>query len=257
MPHSLTRHKIIEAIRAKLEQNPSVLAMWLEGADANDTVDEYSDIDLSCSVEMGMLDEVTQEARNALSRLDNLDLDASHKASENRGHTVFHLEGSSRFLLIDFAVYVGIGSQFIKEDDLEKPAVLFDRRKVITYMGQDEALAKSQSSKRLEHLVDVVSQSSRIEKCTKRNNFLEAIGYYHRWLLTPLVEVLRMCHSPLHPDYHIVHISRHLPESVLSRLENLYKVDSVKEIEEKIRDAKSWFHETAVELQIIDSKNGK
>jgi hypothetical protein len=222
--------------------------MWLEGADATDTVDEYSDIDLSCSVEMGALDEVIQEARDSLRELGTLDLDASQTASENRRHNVFHLEATSRFLLIDFAAYVGIGSQFIEEDILEKPSVLFDRGKVITYMGQEEALAKLQDRKRLEHLVNVVSQSCRIEKYIKRNNFLEALGYYHRWLLTPLVEVLRMLHSPLHPDYHIVHISRHLPATALSRLENLYKATSVEEIEKESREARDWFQETASQL---------
>lgn len=82
----------------------------------------------------------------------------------------------------------------------------------------------------------------------KRAEFLEAFGYYQHWLLTPLVEVLRMQYTPLHPDYFIVHISRHLPSHVLRRLEVLFQVNSVVEIARKSKDARTFFEETVAAL---------
>jgi len=42
----LLRNSIIQRLHAKLEPLPFIHALWLEGADANGHVDEYSDIDL-------------------------------------------------------------------------------------------------------------------------------------------------------------------------------------------------------------------
>lgn len=53
-----TRECIITTLADRLQQDSRVLAVWLEGADATQRVDEYSDIDLCCSVESGGLAEI-------------------------------------------------------------------------------------------------------------------------------------------------------------------------------------------------------
>ena len=40
---NIARDEIISALRERLAPNQKILAMWLEGADATHTVDEYSD----------------------------------------------------------------------------------------------------------------------------------------------------------------------------------------------------------------------
>ncbi len=57
-----------------------------------------------------------------------------------------------------------------------------------------------------------------------------------------------MRYTPHHPDYYIVHISRHLPTDVLRRLEDLFKVCSLADIETKSREARAFFEETAAFL---------
>lgn len=52
-----------------------MLALWLEGADANATVDEYSDLDLCCAVTPGYMDEIEELTRDVLSSFDVLDQD--------------------------------------------------------------------------------------------------------------------------------------------------------------------------------------
>jgi predicted nucleotidyltransferase len=47
------RQEILAYLQAKLEPHPHVHALWLEGADARNKVDEYSDIDLWLDVEDG------------------------------------------------------------------------------------------------------------------------------------------------------------------------------------------------------------
>ena len=161
-------------------------------------------------------------------------------------HTVFHLAGTSEYLLIDFVAYpLGRGSQYTAGDEIEKPRVLFDRGGVIHFNAPDPVRTARDNARRLQQQRDMVAQYSRLVKYFRRGDFLEAFGYYHKWLLQPLIEVLRLRYTPLHPDYYIVHISRHLPPEVLHRLEALFQVQSVEEMEAKSRAALQFFEETA------------
>jgi hypothetical protein len=248
METKITRDTIISTLFEQLELNPKVLALWLEGADATNWVDEYSDLDICCSVEAGAIAQVAGQAQQALASLGSLDL--IHQLNEEKDfhHLVFHLAGTSDYLLIDFVIFVARGSQFVAGDEIEKPLVLFDRANIIRYLPGEEYLASLGTPQRLQALKETVAQYSRLEKYLKRGQFLEAWGYYHKWLLTPLIELLRMKYTPHHPDYFIVHISRHLPADVLARLEDLFKINSVTEIEAKSREALAFFEETAAGL---------
>jgi predicted nucleotidyltransferase len=248
---SIPRGVIISTLRDALEKDSGILAVWLEGADATGNVDTFSDIDVCCSVSAGNMDAAASRAQAALESLGKLDLVENSSREDDFQMTVFHLEGTSPYLLIDFNIYVGRGSQFTEGDALERPLILFDRAGVTRFLPDDHHLAAIQRAERLQVLRNTTAQSARIEKYIRRRNFLEAFGYYHKWLLMPLVEVLRMRYTPLHPDYYIVHISRHLPPVVLQRLEDLFKIDSLEMLETKIPAARSFFEETAAYLQAM------
>ena len=245
------RDRIIAVLCERLQGEPDVQAVWLEGADALNCVDEYSDIDLCCSVEGELLLKIGALAQSTLERLGTVDLVNRLDSPDFQRHTVFHLAGTSPFLLVDFVAYrAGHGSQFTIGDEIEKPLVVFDRGGMIQYLSQEEAIARQDRSGRLQDLRKTVAQYSRLEKYLKRGNLMEAFGYYHKWLVQPLIEVLRMKYTPLHPDYYIVHISRHMPKDVLAQLEDLMKFDSIAELEQKSRAALQLFEVTAGELAV-------
>ena len=50
----LDRNTIINKLEESLKPLPFIYALWLEGADATDTVDEYSDIDFWWTLMMNM-----------------------------------------------------------------------------------------------------------------------------------------------------------------------------------------------------------
>ncbi len=243
------RSLITTTLVQRLQSEPEILAVWLEGADAADSVDEYSDIDLCCSVEANLLEGAAVLAQSALEAIGPLDMVTRVNSPDFQRHTVFHLAGTSPYLLVDFVAYLpGHGSQFIAGDDIEKPLVLFDRVGAVRYLSAAEAATRQDRPLRLRELRETVAQVSRLEKYLRRGDFLEAYGYYHKWLLQPLIEILRMKYTPLHPDYYIVHISRHLPQDVLAQLEDLVKFNSIAELELKSKAALRLFEVTASEL---------
>lgn len=240
---SITRIAIIAALQETFERIPQVGAMWLEGADAAGQVDEYSDIDICCAVQVGFIPLVDAQARAALAKLGRLDLTTLLQDDPAQRHIVLHLQDSSPYLLIDLCLYVGRGSDFTEDDDIEKPLVLFDQVGAIRYHPRAERLEPSKRDERLRALQELAAQASRIHKYLARGEFLEAFGYYEKFLLAPLIEVLRMRYTPLHPDYGIVHISRHLPAAVLERLERLYQVRSLAELADRVQEAGAFFAE--------------
>jgi hypothetical protein len=249
---SISRDTLIAVLHENLAADPAILALWLEGADATGLVDPYSDIDLCCAVEAGAMDAVTAHAQQILAGLGTIDLIERATRQKDFQFTTFHLADTSPYLLIDFNVFVGRGSQFTAGDAIEQPLILFDRGGVIRFAQTDEQQLRAHRTQRLQALSAIAAQDARIEKYILRGEFLEAFGYYHKWLLTPLIEVLRLRYTPLHSDYFIVHISRHLPVEVLRRLEDLFKVNSLEELAIKSRAARSLFEETAAFLRSPD-----
>ena len=245
----ISRESIISAVHAAFAADPNTLALWMEGADATGYVDAYSDIDLDVSVAAGMMDAATAIAQAALEGLGPLDLVEANTRESDHQSTTFHLAGTSPYLLVDFDVFVDRGSTFTRGDAIEKPLVLFDRAGVVRFTAPGEQVSPAYRADRLRALENTVAQYARVEKYVLRGQFLEAFGYYHRWLLTPLIEALRLRYTPLHPEFYIIHISRHLPADVLRRLEDLFQVASLEDLGRKAGEARAFFAETVTYLR--------
>ncbi|MHB1355391.1 MAG: hypothetical protein ACYCZF_05360 [Anaerolineae bacterium] len=244
---NITRTAIVAALHIAFEDLPQVDAMWLEGADAVGRVDEYSDLDVCCAVQAGCFALAETAARDALTRLGALDQAWLSRDEPTQRNVDLHIRDTSPYLLIDLCLYCGMGSDFIEGDEIEKPLVLFDRVGAVRYHPQDMESLKQTQAERLRTLRETVAQASRIHKYLARGEFLEAFGYYEKFLLTPLIEVLRLRYTPLHQDYGIVHISRHLPNEVRVRLERLHQVGSLADLGDKVREAEAWFAEAAAQ----------
>ena len=247
----MRRDEICRQLRLALEPKEEILALWLEGADALDRVDEYSDLDICVSVTEGSMDSAELIIRRVLCEFSDLDHELVSQRSSDRRHLISHLAGTSVHALIDIDILVACGSEFFKDDPIEAPKVLFDKARVITFdvknISGDELLAE------LDGLDKIINEHSRVEKYILRGEFLEAFGYYQKFVLTPLVQLARLVHTPNHHGYYIVHISRHLPESLLGQLEDLIKISALKTLEENLGIALSVYKKLAVELRKVHS----
>ncbi len=237
---AVTREMIITTLRAHLEALPEVLACWLEGADAADRVDAYSDIDLCAALLPGSMDAAEGAARAALRALGECDLDLCYVNEPNQRHLIFHLTASPAHTILDLVFYIGCGSDFIEGDAVERPLILFDRSGAVRFHPAAEQLAALNLPARRQALRGMLAQSSRVDKYLARGEFIEAFGYYRRYLLEPLIEALRLRYTPLHPDYGIVHISRHLPPEVTARLERLHQAVNLADLANNAAQARAW-----------------
>ena len=249
----INRYDIILELKDKLEKLPYVNAYWLEGSDGNNTVDEYSDIDIWVDFSDECESEMINAADNILSSLAPIDyrsmMDHPHPKIRQ---VVYHLEGTSEYLMIDFCFQLHSRSeteniQFTKGDFIEAPNVLFDKCNIITFKEYDAQYSESNNAL-LEECKYRYTQHSRVWKYIYRNQYLEAHAYYYRYVFEPLVSLLRIIYTPAHTEYYLVHITHHIPDYEREQLEYFAKISSLDDIKEKVAKSGEWFAELVLRI---------
>jgi hypothetical protein len=143
---------------------------------------------------------------------------------------------------------------YIKDNQIEAAKVIFDKSEVIRYKDYNEGDYRIFNIARLENCQYRYSQQCRVMKYVHRGMYLEAYAYYNRYVLEPLIDMLRLKYTPSHADYYLIHISQHIPKSEVKKLEFFAKISSLKDIDEKMSLAKTWFLELMRELKKSEIK---
>lgn len=251
----LTREGIARHLQRGLEKEPHVFAMWLEGSLATGDADDFSDIDVVVDVEDGSSDLVFERAEALLAELGplvtNLELDIDHRFLR---HRLYRLEGTSEFLTIDFVVQAHSRDFVFDKENADAVRVLFDRAGVIRF--REGPWQPEQLTERAARLKDTYwALRPWVVKQVHRGKFLEAFGYYDRYVLGPLVEVLRLAYAPRKSDYYVKEIYRDLPEGITRELEGLYQVPDVSAFPARLEAADRLFR--AAIGRVVTSRPGQ
>ncbi len=249
----IPRDTIIQTIKDGFIKDERVYALWLEGSDGTNTLDEYSDLDLVMDVEDGTEEGIFGRLEQMLGTLGELDLIVGpDRPGPKLMYKVYHLENTAPTLLLDVTIQSHSRQfAFDRKNEYEVPKVLFDKAGVIQYRDSEGMNAQTRRDKtynRMKQLDGVFKQRIRAIKYVQRNHYLEAHAYYHKYVLNPLVELLRIRYTPLISDYYLVHISQHLPAEAVDQLEELYRNQSTSDISRNMERANAWFHTTYQEL---------
>ncbi|GAA5514726.1 hypothetical protein Dcar01_03486 [Deinococcus carri] len=236
------RQDLIQRLRKALEARPFVNAMWLEGADALGKVDAYSDLDLWLDVSAGQEEGTFQVVGTVLQAFGSLDV------AQERSHPdplvqqrFYRSSGLPPFLFVDVCVQTQGRDVVFGPADAFLP--LFDRAGVLRREASTllnlGAEVRAILNQRWRHLL--------VEKELQREHLLEALAYYHREVLEPLVHLLRLRYCPGKPGYGLKHISTDLPADDLRRLEALYALTKPKELREGVRQVNRWLDQLTQE----------
>jgi len=248
----INREQIIKKLADELKVDPFIFAFWLEGADALNTVDDYSDIDIWLDVQDGHESVVMEQIHAVLSQIAPLDFEheVEHPHPKIR-QNFFHLQGTSEFLIIDVCIQSHSREfWFTKGSKDEEAKIIFDKKGVVAFRDLDETKFRDGQKNRVEELKKTFPFfSAWVKKEVKRNNFLEAVSYYRPLVLDPLVELLRIRYEPTKREFGLKHIKRDLPHDVFLQLEDLYKVNSVSEINMNLDKANTLFFEVLKEVE--------
>ena len=244
----ITRQLIVERLRVGLEPLSYVNAMWLEGADANGHVDRYSDLDIYIDILDQFEEQSIQDVEVLLASISEVDYKyvVRHRHPKLR-QRIYHLKGADEYLAIDFMWQLHSRPQeesvYIRGNTIESARVIFDKAGVIRYREADKQDYMAQNLACFEECKYRYTQHARVLKYIHRCMYLEAYAWYNKYVLEPLITLLRLIYTPYHTDYYLVHISQHIPEQELRKLEFFARISSLEDIEQRISLAQQWFDE--------------
>jgi predicted nucleotidyltransferase len=239
----IDKQTILKKLEETFLDNDKVYAFWLEGSDAMGCSDEYSDIDIWFDVEDSYINTFVDKMRETLTSISPMEFyyESEHSHPQLRQFFI-RLENTSKFLVIDMCIQSHSREiEFVRQNKDEVVKVIFDKSSVIKFTDIDVDEYITSLEKRKEQIKATYEFFSVwVEKGIARDDFLEALSYYHEYILGPLVEYLRIIHEPTKKSYRLKHIRRDLPSDVVAKLEYLYKAGSLEEIEVKTREAVAW-----------------
>lgn len=249
----IERSTIIDYLKNKLEPLEYVYAMWLEGADANGTLDKYSDIDICIDIKDEKESEAIKIVEDALNEIGEVDYKyVMHNGHPKLRQRIYHLKDTSEYLMIDFCWQLHSRDRdeyvYIVGNNIEAAKVLFDKDNIIRYKELDLQDYDEYNVRRLEECKYRYTQHCRVTKYVLRRQFPEAYVYYNRYVVEPLIDLLRLKYTPSHAHFHLIHISSHIPENDRIKLEYFLKISSLEDISRKIPEAQEWFEELFANL---------
>jgi hypothetical protein len=250
----MEREQIIQIVSDAVKKNGAVFACWLEGADATNTVDQYSDIDIWLDVQDGREGEAFHAVENALFAIGVFDLSHEIEHPHPRIRQKFyHLAGTSEFWLIDVCIQSHSRGYRWTTGVEDPPKVLFDKGEVITFQELDEREFNEQIRAKIADLCNTFAQQSRVLSKVARGNYLEAFKYYEAWTLDPLIELLRIRYTPRRWQEGFKHFARELPAEVVRDIEDLCRMQSVDDIAKHVQKARQMFDTALGEIQGRDT----
>jgi hypothetical protein len=170
------------------------------------------------------------------------------------GHSqrFYDLRDASQYHQVDLFILHYGREPFFNEIELHgEPYVIFDKDGAVHPVHMDSELLRDKLRERLQLQVDKVEMFSyMVDKEYRRGNPLAALHFYQGLMLAPLVEVLRMRHSPYRYDWGVRYAHTDLPREVHERLAELYFVRDLDDLMEKFPLARAWFAEVVEQLDI-------
>jgi hypothetical protein len=251
----VTREQVLQVLVENLEPLDYTRALCEGGAAAFNRQDEWSDIDLHLVVDDEHVEQVFDVVDRALESLSPIDLKYELPQPTWHGHdqAFYRLERGGRFLIIDLVVMKLSHPEKYLETELHGRAVIhFDKSNVVQPPPFDWETHQIKLKERLDTLRVTFDLFQFLTlKEINRGNDLEAISFYCRFTLNPLVEVLRIKHTPARYNFHTRHIHYDLPEDILSDLRDLFFVEDLDALRAKRERAEGWFYD------ILDEMNEK
>ncbi len=248
----LTRADILVALRDALEPLPYVNAMWEGGAAAFNRVDQWSDIDLQLDVDDGRVQDAVGALEHALQRISSIDVRYEIPRPTWHGHwqAFYRLHDAGPYLLLDLTVMEHSAANRFSEPETHGTAVVhFDRAGVVRQDPHDPDLLGRRIADRLAQMrasFDLFQVLTLKE--LNRGNTIEALAFYNGHTLRPLVEALRILHSPARHGFHTRYIHYDIPPHDLERLQRLAFVADAHALRLAWKEAGEWFRETVARI---------
>jgi len=253
---TVRKDELMDAIVEELKSLDSVHAVWEGGAAAFGRLDKWSDIDLYVLVEDNKEDDAFSAVERGIGRVSGVKVkyDIPQGGWPGVSQAYYKIEAASDYLILDLAVVTPSSPEKFLDVEVHGEAVFhFKRSEEIRATHLDRHSFSEKLRKRVERMRarDEVF-SIMVQKEINRGNLIEALDMYRVVVLDSLVESLRMLHNPYHYDFRTRYVHYELPKEVVARLEDLYIVRDLRDLQDKYRRALKWYREVLKDIEASD-----
>jgi predicted nucleotidyltransferase len=253
---AVRKEGLIDAIVEELKALESVHAVWEGGAAAFGRLDKWSDIDLYVLVDDKREDDAFSAVERGIRRVSSVKVkyDMPQGGWPGAFQAYYKVEGASDYLILDLAVVTPSSPEKFLDVEVHGEAVFhFNRLGTVRVTHSDLQSFSEKLRKRVARLkVRDEVFSIMVQKEINRGNLVEALDMYRVVVLDSLVESLRMLHNPYHHDFRTRYIHYELPKEIVTRLEDLYIVRDLRDLQDKYRRALKWYREILKDLEAFD-----
>jgi len=238
----LKRDELLRTLVDALEKMDEVLALWEDGSASFGRTDAYSDIDLSAIVKMGQVSGVAEAAKLALSRVGSIAREYHQATYHGDSQFFWQLAGMSPFNFVDITLMERKVEPFrIDRDTHGDPIIHFDKCGCVTVVKEDPNERRARIREGVERIAAVADlQPLLVQKYILRNEPLHAYGFYQRWMVQPLIELLRMKHCPERSSFQTTYLMWDLPSDVTKRLGPLMMIAGIEDIDRGVPIVEAW-----------------
>lgn len=248
--YPIKREDILAALVAALEPQDYALAMWEGGAAGFGRVDQWSDADVQVIVKDGTVEQAFDAIEKAMRSLTEIDYRYRLPEPTWHGHSqcFYRFKDASPYLMLDlvFMQQSSTADRFAQFRTHGQPVICFDKASLIQEEPLDlpamlEKMRATVESARMRFDLFWILTTKEIQ----RGNSIEAVSFYHSYVLRPLLEMLRITHCPQRYFYGSRYAHYDLPKAVADRLAGLYFAADLAELQANFEQARAWFYQVA------------
>lgn len=238
----MDRDDLMRALREALEPAAWIHAAWVGGSDAFGRADARSDVDLQVLVEPEHGDRAFALIEAVIDGLGG----AAHvwRVPEPAWHGMrqrfYQLRALPETAMLDVCVArLDRLAPWLDPDRHGRPVIWFDR--IGALVPTPDPDLEAGFDRRAEQIVARTRLLAHLPaKALARGRLIEAVDGHHRFLLGPLVELLRRRYDPRRQDYALRYLPEDLPAPVLARLEPLFLTGDAGSLARAQAEARAW-----------------
>lgn len=250
-----SRAQFIESLHKTLEADPAALAAWIGGSSARKTEDSFSDVDLQVVCLDEAVERILTKARAAVQAVSPI-LDrwtAPMPTWHGHAQELYRPEqGPSVYFFIDLVVMKkSHPEKFLEQVRHGKPVVLFDREGILhdtPEFGGPSARAKKRTQRLNEIKNFLPFAEILVGKEVERQRALDAMAFYQRLMLAPLVELVNMRHRPERWDFGMRYLGVETPAEAHQRVQSLAFIPDLAGLSRRAKECAQWSRELIQEL---------
>lgn len=248
------RSEILHALSLAFEKQDYALAFWQGGSAAFNRLDEWSDLDTVLIVQDGLEHQAMQLAEKVLEAdfgiEEKFEIDPPHWPGMVQ--TFFKLKNTSPYLLIDFSV-LGLSAEdkFAAPEIHGTAQVVFDKKQVLQNIPLINVTELKQKLKTRisKHKKRIAFFSTLVDKEINRGKPMDAFAFYWAYSLNPLIEILRIKHSPYHWNFGMRYLQEDLPKDISAKLQPLFFINNLSDLDQKNQLCREWFDSACKEAE--------